>query len=187
MKYGIIHLMKTKYFNSADTKWARLRSLTMVGAMTALLAGAAGCASVYTTSPGSFASMEYQGANSAPTEIVSITTTGYHFRWSIPLVSGDLRWNEATRSINGGTCLFSDQVGADELQNALLKIAERRNCDVIDIVFDDSDTSYAGVSESGAIGLFFGSSHMGVSGVLVPKKAQPESQEVSETQKGGAK
>ena len=106
-----------------------------------------------------------------------ITTTGYYCLWSIPLASGDLRWNAEKQSINGGTCLFRDQVSATELQNALLKIAESRDCDVIDIVFDDSDTSYAGVSYEGIIGLFFGSSHIGVSGVLVPKKRQPEVKE----------
>ena len=170
----------------ADVGRTLFRPLAFVGVMV-LFVGAAGCATVYRTAPGSLTGMGYKGADSTPLEQVYITTEGYYCLWSIPIASGDLRWNEEKQSINGGTCLFSDQVGADELQNALLKIAERRNCDVIDIVFDDSDTSYAGVSESGAIGLFFGSSHMGVSGVLVPKKAQPESQEVSETQKGGAK
>jgi hypothetical protein len=48
-------------------------------------------------------------------------------------------------------------------------------------MFDDSDTTFANVSYGGIIGAFFGSSHMGVSGVLVPKKTQPE------TQEGGAK
>ena len=179
--------MKTKICTSAGTRQVRHKPLPLVGIMAMLLVGLTGCATVYRTTPGSLTSIDYKGANDTPLEQVYITTTGYHFLWTFPLFSGDLRWNEEKQSINGGTCLFSDQVGADELQNALLKIAERRNCDVIDIVFDDSDTSYAGVSESGAIGLFFGSSHMGVSGVLVPKKAQPESQEVSETQKGGAK
>lgn len=179
--------MKTQYCNSADTKRARFRSLAAVGAMAALLAGAAGCATVYRTSPGSLTNMGYQGANSAPTELVYITTTGYHFLWSIPLASGDLRWNASKQSINGGTCLFSDQVGADELQNAMLKIAESRHCDVIDMMFDDSDTSYAGVSYGGIIGLFFGSSQIGLSGVLVPKQPQVEAKEGSEKKEGGAK
>jgi hypothetical protein len=56
-------------------------------------------------------------------------------------------------------------------------LARQGGNDVIDIVFDDSDTSYAGVSYEGIIGLFFGSSHIGVSGVLVPKKRQPEVKE----------
>ena len=69
----------------------------------------------------------------------------------------------------------------------MLKIAESRNCDVIDMVFDDSDTSYAGVSYGGIIGLFFGSSQIGLSGVLVPKKPQAEAPKESETKEGGAK
>ena len=158
--------MKTIYCNSADTKRARHRSLATVGVMAALLVGAAGCATVYRTSPGSLASMGYQGASSTPTELVYITTTGYHFMWSVPLLSGDLRWNASKQSIN-------------------LKIAESRHCDVIDMVFDDSDTSYADVSYGGIIGLFFGSSHIGLSGVLVPKQPQPETQEGSEKKEGG--
>ena len=167
--------------------WARRTQLPLVGIMAMLLVGLTGCATVYRTTPGSLTSIDYKGANDTPLEQVYITTTGYHCLWTVPLASGDLRWNAKKQSINGGTCLFSDQVGATELQDALLKIAESRNCDVIDIMFDDSDTSYAGVSYGGFVGLFFGSSHMGVSGVLVPKKAQPEAQKGSETQEGGAK
>ena len=162
------------------------RPLAFVGAM-ALLAGAAGCATVYRTAPGSLTGMGYKGVGSTPLEQVYITTEGYYCLWSIPIMSGDLRWNEEKQSINGGTRLFCDMVSAAELQNALLKIAESRDCDVIDMVIDDSDTSYAGVSYEGAVGVFFGSSHIGVSGVLVPKKRQPESQEGTETQEGGAK
>ena len=159
--------------------------LPFAGIVAMFLAGVAGCASVYRTTPGSLTGMGYKGADAIPLEQVYITTTGYYCLWSIPLASGDLRWNAEKQSINGGTCLFRDQVSATELQNALLKIAESRDCDVIDIVFDDSDTSYAGVSYEGAVGLFFGSSQMGVSGVLVPK-TRPESQEGVETQEGGA-
>ena len=172
--------MKTKYGNFTVAGQALLRPLAFVGVM-ALLVGAAGCATVYRTTPGSLTGMGYKDADAIPLEQVYITTTGYYCLWTIPLVSGDLRWNEEKQSINGGTCLFSDQVGAAELQDALLKIAESRNCDVIDIMFDDSDTTFANVSYGGIIGAFFGSSHMGVSGVLVPKKTQPE------TQEGGAK
>ena len=172
--------MKTKYGNLADAWRVLFKPLAFVGVMASLV-GAAGCATVYRTTPGSLTGMGYKDADAIPLEQVYITTTGYYCLWTIPLVSGDLRWNEEKQSINGGTCLFSDQVGAAELQGALLKIAESRNCDVIDIMFDDSDTTFANVSYGGIIGAFFGSSHMGVSGVLVPKKTQPE------TQEGGAK
>ena len=151
--------------------------LPFAGIVAMFLAGVAGCAEVYRTTPGSFASMDYKDAGTTPLEHVYITTTGYYCLWSIPLASGDLSWNAEKQSINGGTCFFSDQVGATELQNALLKIAESRDCDVIDMVVDDSDTSYAGVSYEGVIGVFFGASHIGVSGVLVPKERQPEVKE----------
>ena len=168
--------MKNWYGNSADVWWTLFRPLAFVGIM-ALFVGASGCAAVYRTTPGSFTGMGYKGADSTPLEQVYITTEGYYCLWSIPIASGDLSWNAEKQSINGGMCLFSDQVGATELQDALLKIAESRDCDVIDMVVDDSDTSYAGVSYEGIIGLFFGSSHIGVSGVLVPKKRQPEVKE----------
>ena len=68
-------------------------------------------------------------------------------------------------------------VSAADLQNALLKFSETRNCDVIDIAFHDSDTSYAGASYGGVIGALFGSSQIGISGVLVPKTPKTTVQE----------
>ena len=99
----------------------------------------------------------------------------------MPLASGDLRWDDETKSIKGGTYFFCDMVGATELQTALLKIAESRNCDVIDITYHDSDTSYAGPSYGGVIGALFGSSKIGISGVLVPKAPK------ATVQQGGTK
>ena len=98
-----------------------------------------------------------------------IDTSGFYMFWTIPLVSGDLRWNEQKKSIEGGTSFFKDQVGVDELQSALLKIAESRNCDLADVYVRDSDASYAGPSYGGAVGSCFGSSHMSISAVLVPR------------------
>ena len=147
----------------------RRKLLPVAGIVAALLVGATGCATVYSSSQKPLDGLVYHGANGAPLEHVYITTTGYYLLWTLPLASGDLRWNAKTKSINGGTCIFSDQVSVTELQNALLKMAEARNCDVIDMAFHDSDTSYAGVSTGGLIGALFGSSQIGVSGVLVPR------------------
>ena len=41
---------------------------------------------------------------------------------------------------------------------------------MVDVNFYDDDTSYAGASYEGLIGMLFGSSSMGVSAVLVPRK-----------------
>ena len=159
----------------------RRKLLPFGGIMAMLLVGTAGCATVYCSSQGALDGMVYKGANGVPSEHIYITTTGYYFMWTLPLASGDLRWNEEAKTINGGTCFFNDQVSVTKLQDALLKIAETRNCDVIDMAFHDSDTSYAGVSTGGAIGALFGSSQIGVSGVLVPRMPKATAQE------GGAK
>ena len=103
-------------------------------------------------------------------QTVLINTTGFYMFWTIPLVSGDLRWNDRNKTIEGGTSFFKDQVGLAELQNALIKLAESRNCDLAEVYFYDSDATYAGVSYSGAIGSCFGSSQMCVSALLVPRK-----------------
>ncbi len=136
----------------------------------ALAAMAAGCATENYSSPGKLDGLSVKGIEGKQaSQQVVISTSGYYVLWTIPLFSGDLRWNPETRSINGGFSLFSDQVGVNELQSALLKIAESRNCDLADVHYEDSDSSYAGASQVGAIGAFFGSSQMSVSALLVPR------------------
>ncbi len=129
-----------------------------------------GCASVNVSSPGSLKNVSIKGAKGSERgRLVTISTSGFYMFWSLPIVSGDLRWDPETQTIRGGTSLFRDQVGYNELQDALLKIAESRNCDLAEVYFNDSDNSYAGASYSGAVGTMFGSSHMSVSAVLVPR------------------
>ena len=131
-----------------------------------------GCASVEYSSPGKLKNVSVKGAPGAEAgRHVAITTSGYNMLWCIPLVSGDLRWDDEKREIKGGFSLFSDQVGFQELQTALQKIAETRNCNLADVSFHDSDGFYADVSWGGLIGMFFGSSQMGVSAVLVPRES----------------
>ena len=131
-----------------------------------------GCASVEYSSPGVLKNVSVKGAPGAEAgQHVAITTSGYYMFWCVPLVSGDLRWDEEKREIKGGFSFFSDQVGFQELQTALQKIAETRNCDLADVNFHDFDGFYADVSYAGIIGALFGSSHMGVSAILVPREA----------------
>jgi len=129
-----------------------------------------GCASVEYSTPGKLKNVSVKGAPGAEAgQHVAITTSGYNLFWCIPLVSGDLRWDEEKREIKGGTSFFTDQVGFQELQTALQNIAETRNCDLADVSFIDSDGFYTDVSWGGLIGSCFGSSQMGVSAVLVPR------------------
>ncbi|MBO7688737.1 MAG: hypothetical protein J6V72_20325 [Kiritimatiellae bacterium] len=146
-----------------------MKELMKIGAA-ALIALAAGCASVTYTSPGMLDNVSVKGVEGRkPGQAVLIDTSGFYMFWTIPFVSGDLRWNEQKKSIEGGSSFFKDQVGVNELQSALLKIAESRNCDLVDVYVRDSDSSYAGVSYGGAVGSCFGSSHMSISAVLVPR------------------
>ena len=141
-----------------------------IGAAALVASVAAGCASVTYSSPRMLDNVSVKGVEGRkPGQVVLIDTSGFYMFWTIPLVSGDLRWNEQKKSIEGGASFFKDQVGVNELQTALLKIAESRNCDLVDVYVRDSDSSYAGVSYGGAVGTCFGSSHMSISAVLVPR------------------
>ena len=148
-----------------------MKSIKKLALSAALAVMAAGCATENYSSAGRLDGISVKGIEGRQArQQVVISTSGYYVLWTIPLVSGDLRWNPETQSINGGFSLFSDQVGINELQTALLKIAESRNCDLADVHYSDSDSSYAGASDlSGAIGALFGSSQMGVSALLVPR------------------
>jgi TctA family transporter len=130
----------------------------------ALAAMASGCASVSYSSPHALDGVKIKGLEGKQAvQQVVIRTTGYYFLWTVPLVSGDIRWNPETQSINGGFSLFDDQVGVNNLQEVLLKIAESRNCDLADVHYVDADTFYDGMSS------LFGSSDMSVSALLVPR------------------
>ena len=147
-----------------------MKKMIQIGAAALIASLAAGCASVTYSSPGMLDNVSVKGIEGRKAgQTVLIDTTGFYMFWTLPLVSGDLRWNEQKKSIEGGTSFFRDQVGVDELQTALLKIAETRNCDLADVYVQDSDSSYAGPSYGGLVGSCFGSSHMSISAILVPR------------------
>ena len=147
-----------------------MKKLMKIGTAALIASMAAGCASINYSTPGRLDNVSVKGLEGRKAgQMVMIDTTGFYFLWTIPLVSGDLRWDDDTKSIKGGTSLFKDQVGVDELQSALLKIAESRNCDLADVYVQDSDATYAGPSYGGAVGSCFGSSHMSISAILVPR------------------
>ena len=149
----------------------KMKKLMKIGAAALIASMAVGCASITYSSPGALKGVSVRGVKNAEgAQFVMIDTSGYYMFWTIPLVSGNLRWNDQKRSIEGGTSLFRDQVGLGELQNALIKLAESRNCDLAEVYYNDTDATYAGVSYSGAIGSCFGSSQMCVSALLVPRR-----------------
>ena len=147
-----------------------MNTLTKIGALALVALTAAGCATVTYSSPGTLDGVAVKGVDGKVGEAVLIDTSGFYMFWAMPLVSGDLRWSAEKKSIEGGSSFFKDQVGIAELQSALLKIAESRNCDLADVNYFDGDASYAGLSYGGVVGSCFGSSHMSVSAILVPRK-----------------
>jgi len=147
------------------------RSYMAAGFAAAALALASGCASVEISSPNALDGVAVKGVDGRLGSHVVVETDGYYFLWTVPLVSGDLRWDERKKSIKGGTRLFCDMVDVASLQNAVQKIAESRNCDIADLSFVDSDTTFAGLSDTGVIGALFGNSHITASAVLVPRGA----------------
>ena len=147
-----------------------MNTLTKIGALALVALTAAGCATVTYSSPGTLDGVAVKGVDGKVGEAVLIDTSGFYMFWAMPLVSGDLRWSAEKKSIEGGSSFFQDQVGIAELQSALLKIAESRNCDLADVNYFDGDASYAGLSYGGVVGSCFGSSHMSVSAILVPRK-----------------
>ena len=152
-----------------------VHDVVAAGAAALLAAVLSGCATVEYSSPGKLSGIAIKGVDRAESgQVVSINTFGYYMFWTIPLVSGDLRWDYEANDIKGGFSLFSDQVGINELQDTLLKIAAVRGCDIADISFSDSDQTFAGVSYIGAVGACFGSSQIGVSAILVPRKQQTD-------------
>ena len=139
----------------------------IVGAALFALA-TAGCASITYTSPGTLDSVSVKGMRgNKDAQAVLIDTTGYYLLWTIPLISGDARWDEETKSIKGGSSIFTDHVTVNELQSTLLKLADARNCDLAEVYVHDADSTYAGVNSP--IGTLFGSSHMSISAILLPR------------------
>ena len=146
------------------------RSILAMAAMAAL-AVCSGCATIKTSKPNSLDGITFKGADAAPLEHVWLSVSGEYMFSSLPLASGQFFWNEETNQLDTRTVFFEDLVGLSELQEALLKYADSKNCDLVDVTYYDADTSYADVScYEGLVGFLFGNSTMGVSAVLVPRK-----------------
>ena len=135
----------------------------------AMVALATGCASIQCTSPGLLEGVKVKGADGAPSQLVFIESAGFYMFWSVPLASGDVRWNEEKKNIEGGFSLFKNHITMDNMQTAITKYAESRDCDLVDILYNVSGSSFASASQAGLIGSLFGSAQMSVSGVLVPR------------------
>ena len=133
-----------------------------------------GCATITSTSYDTLDGVKLNGTDRKPSEVVFIESTGFYILWQIPICSGDIRWNSEKKSIEGGVSIFKDHVSLANLQNAITNYADSRNCDLVDVIYNDTNASYVEVSETGLIGAFFCSATINVSAVLVPRNSDKE-------------
>ena len=136
-----------------------------------------GCATITSTPYDTLEGVKLEGTNGKPSEVVFIESTGFCILWQVPLCSGDIRWNEEKKTIEGGVSFFKNHVSLANLQNAITKYADSRNCDLVDVIYDNASASYAEASEVGLIGALFGSATINVSAVLVPRTSDTERKE----------
>ena len=135
---------------------------------------ASGCATITSTPYRALDGVEISGTDGKPSEVVFIESTGFYILWQVPIFSGDIRWNSEKKSIEGGFSLFRDHVSLSNLQNAITNYADSRNCDLVDVIYNNTNASYAEASETGLIGALFGSATINVSAVLVPRNSGKE-------------
>ena len=133
-----------------------------------------GCATITSTPYDKLDGVKLAGTNGKPSEVVFIETTGFYILWQVPLFSGDIRWNSEKKNIEGGVSFFKDHVNLANLQNAITNYADSRNCDLVDVIYNDTNASYAEASETGLIGALFCSATINVSAVLVPRNNEKE-------------
>ena len=134
-----------------------------------------GCATITSVPYDTLDGVKLDGTNGKPSEVVFIESTGFYILWQVPIFSGDIRWNSEKKSIEGGVSFFKDHVSLANLQTAITNYADSRNCDLVDVIYNNANASYAEASEVGLIGALFGSATINVSAVLVPRNSDKES------------
>lgn len=123
--------------------------ILVLGVFAALMCG---CASVKISSPGSLSGVDVVGATTPADRMVVVSNNAYHLFSTFTLESGDLRWDEEKNDIKGGIALFQDYCGNDDCYEVIQRIAERENCDLVDVIFTESSiptfnvSSYAGLA-----------------------------------------
>jgi len=133
-----------------------------------------GCATVTTTPYSTLEGVKLNGTDGKPSEVVFLENTGLYILWQVPIFSGEIKWNSEKKCLESGVSLFKDNISLANLQNALTKYADSRNCDLVDVIYNDTNASYAEASETGLIGALFCSATINVSAVLVPRDSDKE-------------
>ncbi len=93
------------------------------------LAALTGCATVELSSAG-----KMKGGD----RLLVIQNDGYELFWCIPLWSGRLTWNAAKNDIDASTVFFRNDSNTQRLYEMAMRVAERENCELVDVTFIDN-------------------------------------------------
>lgn len=131
-----------------------------------------GCCTVLISSPGTLAGIEVKGADGKADRAIMVENEGYYLFQAIPIVSGDVAWDEEDGEVKGGIVFFSERLVPERMLNAICKYAEHENCDLVDVVINDKYTAPVSIFDvQGWFTTLVGYSSITYSGVLKTKEA----------------
>lgn len=140
----------------------------IVGALAVIMAG---CASVEMSRRGSLKGVDVVGATTPADRVVLVNNSAVHLFWTWTIASGDLRWDAQKKDIKGGIAWFDDFCGNDDCYEVLQNIAERENCDLVDVIFTESSAPGFSVdSYEGLFGFIAGSYSVQGCAILRPRE-----------------
>lgn len=132
-----------------------------------------GCMTARISSPDSLKGVKIKEADDRPGRALVVASEGYYLFQIIPLVSGSLQWNDKRNEPKSDFSFFRHELSAQNFIDLMTKIADRENCDLIDITVENKWTApfgFFGVTDwfTTVIGLH----RMNYSATLVPREAQ---------------
>lgn len=131
-----------------------------------------GCCTVLISSPGTLAGVDVKGADGKADRVIMVANEGYYLFQMIPIVSGDVYWDETENEVKGGIRLFSEQLVPTRMLNAICRYAERENCELVDVVINDKYIAPIGLFDIQSwFTTIIGYSAVTYSGVLKTKEA----------------
>ena len=96
-----------------------------------------GCTTVEISSPGTLKGVDVKGAGGKADRAIMLGNEGYYLFQCIPLVAGDVTWNERKGGIVNEILFFSNELAGDRIANAMFRYAESQNCDLVYLVINN--------------------------------------------------
>lgn len=138
--------------------------------MAAIAVAVTGCASVEMSAPGSLAGIDVVGAVGKPDRQIVVSNGGMYALWLVTVGTGDIRWNEVKQDINGGTILFEDYSGMENILSALNHYAIKYGRNLADVVLNEGSQSDLQLTSYGGVGAgLVGFNAISVSAVMCEK------------------